>query len=200
MARGRGPNTTPPPRRCDRIRAGTGAAGALLPEQLAGEPETSLRPSVLWVPARRLASCQLTMRARMSARTGRPKIASSSVDLAGFLVLKCGHRALHDLTVPLLFAAARHLALAPRHLPPRPPRSLRPRLPQGPSVGSFRRQVPLPSAWRQRPAGNGASSGTAALDRVAHQHPATFGARHRALDQDQAALLVDRDDLPGSGS
>src|SRR6185437_9355206 len=35
-------------------------------------------PLVLCVPARRLASCQLTMRARMSRRTGRPKIASDS--------------------------------------------------------------------------------------------------------------------------
>src|SRR6185437_14507621 len=37
----------------------------------------SLMPLVLCVPARRLASCQLTMRARMSRRTGRPKISSA---------------------------------------------------------------------------------------------------------------------------
>ena len=35
-------------------------------------------PLVLWVPARRLASCQLTTRARMSRRTGRPNTSSSS--------------------------------------------------------------------------------------------------------------------------
>src|SRR5690348_10507880 len=42
-------------------------------------PWISLTPLVLCVPARRLASCQLTIRARMSRRTsGRPKISSAS--------------------------------------------------------------------------------------------------------------------------
>src|SRR5258708_19153223 len=38
----------------------------------------SLMPLVLCVPARRLASCQLTMRARMSGRTAMPKMSSDS--------------------------------------------------------------------------------------------------------------------------
>src|SRR5437870_4126699 len=50
----------------------------------------SLTPLVLCVPARRLESCQLTTRARMSRRGARPKIASlrsiSPMSLASRLV------------------------------------------------------------------------------------------------------------------
>src|SRR6266568_7990591 len=46
----------------------------------------SLMPLALCVPARRLASCQLTMRARMSGRTATPKMSSlSSISPASWL-------------------------------------------------------------------------------------------------------------------
>src|SRR5258708_3329225 len=49
-------------------------------------PWMSLMPLALWVPARRLASCQLTMRARMSGRTATPKTSSlSSISPASWL-------------------------------------------------------------------------------------------------------------------
>src|SRR5229473_3514414 len=73
-----GPKITAPPRNCGERRLPWRARpvpfwrhGFLV------VPWTSLMPLVLCVPARRLASCQLTMRARMSRRTGRPNTASA---------------------------------------------------------------------------------------------------------------------------
>src|ERR1700722_8544566 len=74
-----GPNARPPPRNCG-TRAEPWRAPPVpfclyifLPVR-----QTSARPCVLWVPAWRLASCQLTQRWMMSLRGSRPKMASES--------------------------------------------------------------------------------------------------------------------------
>jgi hypothetical protein len=54
----------------------TGAARSLLAEHLGAGAGNLGRPLVLCVPCWRLASCQRTMRCRMSARGSRPKISS----------------------------------------------------------------------------------------------------------------------------
>src|SRR5579863_5480504 len=60
----------------------------------------SLMPLVLCVPARRLASCQFTMRARMSRRTGTPNTSSArsmspTSALSRFLIVIFMSLALH---------------------------------------------------------------------------------------------------------
>ena len=79
-----GPMARPPPRNCG-TRAEPWRAPPVpfclyifLPVRL-----ISARPSVLWSPDWRLASCQRTMRAMMSARGSRPKIASLELERAG---------------------------------------------------------------------------------------------------------------------
>src|SRR3984957_17428695 len=74
-----GPKARPPPRNCG-TRAEPWRAPPVpfclyifLPVR-----QTSARPCVLWVPAWRLASCQLTQRWMMSLRGSRPKISSES--------------------------------------------------------------------------------------------------------------------------
>src|SRR6201998_1037701 len=74
-----GPNARPPPRNCG-TRAEPWRAPPVpfclyifLPVR-----QTSARPCVLWVPAWRLASCQLTQRWMISLRGSRPKISSES--------------------------------------------------------------------------------------------------------------------------
>src|SRR3984957_10296737 len=74
-----GPNARPPPRNCG-TRAEPWRAPPVpfclyifLPVR-----QTSARPCVLWVPALRLASCQLTQRWMISLRGSRPKMASES--------------------------------------------------------------------------------------------------------------------------
>src|SRR5579863_5931284 len=74
-----GPKITAPPRNCGERRLPWRARP--VPFCLYGffeVPLISLMPLVLWVPARRLASCQATTRARMSRRTGSPKMSSAS--------------------------------------------------------------------------------------------------------------------------
>src|SRR6185437_7502317 len=84
-----GPKITAPPRNCGERKLPWRARpvpfwrhGFLV------VPWMSLMPLVLCVPARRLASCQLTMRARMSRRTGRPKISSARSMLPTLLLLR----------------------------------------------------------------------------------------------------------------
>src|ERR1700743_1805741 len=74
-----GPNARPPPRNCG-TRAEPWRAPPVpfclyifLPVR-----QTSARPCALWVPAWRLASCQLTQRWMMSLRGSRPAISSES--------------------------------------------------------------------------------------------------------------------------
>src|SRR5256885_5217329 len=74
-----GPKITAPPRNCGERRLPARARPVPFWRQgFLVVPWMSLTPLVLWVPARRLASCQLTTRARMSRRTGAPNTASAS--------------------------------------------------------------------------------------------------------------------------
>ncbi len=74
-----GPKITRPATELRRAQAALARpAGALLLQGFLVVPWISLMPFVLCVPARRLASCQLTTRARMSRRTGSPNTSSAS--------------------------------------------------------------------------------------------------------------------------
>src|SRR3954469_10518298 len=152
-----GPKARPPPRNCG-TRAEPWRAPPVpfclyifLPVR-----HTSARPWALWVPAWRLASCQLTQRWIRSLRGSRPKISSesstepaslpSSVVIFSFIsrtLLPGGRR--FDRSGSFFTAAIGNLELA-----------------------RFRRIL------RQR-----------LLHRVAHRDPAAFGARNGALDEDE---------------
>src|ERR1051325_10758593 len=129
-------------------------------------------PLALCVPARRLASCQLTTRARMSPRTGSPNTSSAnSMSPTSWL-----SRLRTVSFMPRLPLSAR---FPPASLPARAPRRprrwrRRPPRPRGASQGRRERQT----------------VGRLALDRILDQHPAAFAARHRALDHQQAALGI----------
>src|SRR5437667_2204400 len=74
-----GPKITAPPRNCGERRLPWRARPP--PFCLNGflvVPWMALMPLALCVPARRLASCQLTMRARMSGRIATPKMSSDN--------------------------------------------------------------------------------------------------------------------------
>src|SRR5215471_16676646 len=158
-----GPNERPPPRnrlaRADPWRAPPVPFWAyiFLPVR-----HTSARFCTAWVPARRLASCQVTQRCRMSARGSRPKIASDRLTEPACL----------PSSVVILSSISRPLF--------------------GRRVGRFwRRLGPAAVAVRHAElAGLGRILVQRLFHRVAHRDPAALGARHRAFDQDQAALDV----------
>src|SRR3954447_5916792 len=157
-----GPNARPPPRNCG-TRAEPWRAPPVpfclyifLPVR-----QTSARPCALWVPACRLASCQLTQRWIRSLRGTRPKISSesstepaslpSSVVIFSFIsrtLLPGGRR--FGRSSSFFTATIGNLELA------RLRRVLRQRL----------------------------------LHRIAHRNPAAFGAGNGAFDEDQATLDV----------
>src|SRR6185437_1697762 len=117
-------------------------------------------PLVLWVPARRLASCQLTIRARMSRRTWTPNTpSSSSISPTSSLS--------RFLTWSFISLVSRLRRLA---------------------SGAFGRGLArrrLPDRRRE-----GQLLGRRALHRVGHQDIAAGAARHRAAQHDEAALGV----------
>src|SRR6516165_2524693 len=120
------------------------------------------------VPARRLASCQVTQRCRMSARAVRPKIASG--------------RSTDPTAAPssvVTFSSMSRPLTGSRRC--RGFRSSRGRSRRGIRQAELARQRQL---LRRR-----------LLDRVAQHDPTALVARHRALDVDQAALHVGHDDL-----
>src|SRR3954466_3705035 len=157
-----GPKARPPPRNC-----GTRAEPCRAPPVpfclyiFLPVRQTSARPCVLWVPACRLASCQLTQRWIRSLRGTRPKISSesstepaslpSSVVIFSFIsrTFLPGFRRLRR-SGSLFAIAVGNLELAGLR------RILRQRL----------------------------------LHRVANRDPAALGARHGAFDQDQPALDI----------
>ena len=134
----------------------------------------SPRVLVLWVPARRLASCQLTTRARMSGRAPTPKTPSASstvptVSLARLMTSHC----IGIYSLVCTSSAAGSALLSPAPASARRRRRVR-CCGSRPPDRARQRHV-----FRRRP-----------LDRVADQHQAALGARHRARDQDQAALGI----------
>src|SRR5262245_50903745 len=124
----------------------------------------SLRFLTSWVPRSRLASCQRTQRCRMSALGSRPKIASgSSTEPAD---LPSNDTILSSMSGALLVGAL--ALLGGRCL--------------GFAGGGRLRQAEL--------AGLGGILRQLLLHRVGQRDPAALGARHRAFDQDEAALDV----------
>src|SRR6266540_6465590 len=164
--RGVGPNERPPPRK--RLT---------LPEPWRAEPVPfcryiffpvrliSLRFLTSCVPRWRLASCQRTQRCRMSALGSRPKIASGS--LIEPAALPSSDTILSSMSrTPLVggfaFFGGRGLGFAGG--------GCRLRQAEFARLGGILRQL--------------------LLHRVAQRDPAALGARHRAFDQDEAALDV----------
>src|SRR6516162_372766 len=164
--RGVGPNERPPPRK-RLTRAEPWRAEPVpfcryifLPVRL-----ISLRFLTSWVPRSRLASCQRTQRCRMSALGSRPKIASgSSIEPAA---LPSSDTILSSMSGALLVGGFAWFG----------GRGL------GVGLGGCRlRQAEL--------AGLGSVLRQLLLHSVAQRDPAALGARHRAFDQDEAALDV----------
>src|SRR5215471_4183624 len=155
-----GPNERPPPRnRLARIEPWRAPpvpfwAYIFLPVRL-----TSERFCTACVPARRLASCHLTQRCRMSTRGSRPKIASDRLTEPASAPSKVV--IFNSISRPLFgFRLRRRCGRRPVAL-------------RQAELAGLRRVL------RQR-----------LLHRVAHRDPAALRARHRALDQDEAALDV----------
>src|SRR5579859_2960855 len=112
--------------------------------------ETSLRTWILWVPARRLASCQVTQRCRMSARMSSiPKIASESSIEPPFppssLMTSSFIRLLPQLP------ALQRQALQFRWLQRPSPRPAGPRRPQAPQQSQLLRRLRRPAPHPQPP-------------------------------------------------
>src|SRR5580704_8603279 len=121
----------------------------------------SARPLTAWVPARRLASCQVTQRCSRSARASSPKIASgTSTDPAA---VPSSVVTFNSMSRPLVRGRLRRRGL----------RLIGRRGVRQAELARLRRIL------RQR-----------LLDCVAQRDPAALGARHRALDQDEAAFDV----------
>src|SRR6266702_4622506 len=167
--RGVGPNERPPPRkrftRAEPWRAEPVpfCRYIFLPVRL-----MSARFLTAWVPRWRLASCQTTQRCRMSARGSSPKIASGSFtdpDSAPSMVVT-----LSSMSRALPFGGLAFVGGLGRG-----------------SVGCSggRRGV------RQTElAGLGHILRQRLFHRVPHRDPAALGTRHRAFDQDEAALDI----------
>src|SRR5450432_359322 len=125
----------------------------------------SARPLTAWVPARRLASCQVTQRCRMSARASSPKMASGrSTEPAA---VPSSIVTFNSMSRPLVRGSCR-----------RGLRAFGGRL-----CGARRASQPELARCRH-------ILGQRLLDRVAQPDPAALGARYRALDQHEAALDV----------
>src|SRR5215472_605251 len=155
-----GPNERPPPRnrlaRAEPWRAPPVpfCAYIFLPVR-----QTSARFWTACVPARRLASCHLTQRCRMSTRGSRPKIASDRLTDPASAPSKVV--IFNSISRPLFGFRLRRR------------RGRRPVALRQSELAGLRRIL------RQR-----------LLHRVAHRDPAALRTRHRALDQDEAALDV----------
>src|SRR3954470_20310046 len=157
-----GPNARPPPRNCG-TRAEPWRAPPVpfclyifLPVR-----HTSARPCVLWVPAWRLASCQLTQRWIRSLRGSRPKISSETstepASLPSSLVIFSFISRTFLLGSRRFSRSSSLFAIAVGDL----------------ELARLRRIL------RQR-----------LLHRIAHRDPAALGAWNGAFDQDQAALDI----------
>src|SRR5262245_23478801 len=157
-----GPNERPPPRnRFTRAEPWRAEPVPFWRYIFLPVRQTSARFLTLWVPARRLASCQVTQRCRMSGRGSSPKIASERwTDPAEFPS--------KDMTFSSMSRALLLGLLLGRRFGRRSRlRSARVRQPE---------LAGLRGILRQR-----------LLHRVAHRDPAALGAGHRPLDQDEAA-------------
>src|SRR5229473_4698523 len=131
--------------------------------------QISARPFTLWVPARRLASCQTTQRWMRSWRGSNPKIVSDRStepfsSPSRVVILSSMSRSLHRRRT--LTPGGRGFCCTARDA----------------ELAGLRR------LFRQR-----------LLDGVAHRDPAALGARHRAFNQDQAAHNIGLHDLEIEG-
>src|SRR5262249_11556790 len=160
-----GPNERPPPR--NRLTRAEPCRALPVPFWryiFLPVRQISARFLTLWVPRWRLASCQLTQRWIRSARGSRPKIASDSSTEPAALpsrVVTCS-------------SMSRSLS----------GRRLRRRLALG------RRSGPAFVARQAEFSRLRHAVGQPLLHGVAHRDPTTLSARHRALDQDEAARDV----------
>src|SRR5271170_4004860 len=153
-----GPKIRAPPRNCGERRLPWRAWP--VPFWLYGflvVPLMSEMPLVLWVPARRLASCQSTTRASMSMRGASPNTSSA--------------RSIVPTSSALRFLTLICMLVGPR---------------RGRCRGRRRR-------FERRRIGY--VLGARPLGGVADQHIAALGARHRAVDHQEAAHRVGRDHL-----
>src|SRR3954447_1304865 len=157
-----GPNARPPPRNCG-ARAEPWRAPPVpfclyifLPVR-----QTSARPCALWVPAWRLASCQLTQRWIRSLRGSRPKISSESSTEPASL----------PSSVVIFSFISRTLLPGGRRFGRRSSFFTA-------TIGNLE-LARLRRVLRQR-----------LLHRIAHRNPAAFGAGNGAFDEDQATLDV----------
>src|ERR1019366_6761355 len=124
----------------------------------------SARPLTAWVPARRLASCQVTQRCRISARASSPKMASGrSTEPAA---VPSSIVTFNSMSRPLVRGGISRRGL--RRFGGRRRASARQA-----ELARHRRIL------RQR-----------LLDRIAQPDPTALGAGHGALDQDEATLDV----------
>src|SRR5579872_3741080 len=163
-----GPKITAPPRNCGERRLPWRARPVPFWRQgFLVVPWMSLMPFVAWVPARRLASCQFTTRARMSRRTGAPNTASG--------------RSISPTSLLSRFLTETFISLASR-LGSLGRRFRRGGLGLGGLERGRERQLRV---LRELPA----------LGRIADQHEAALVAGDCALDQDDAALGVGGDYL-----
>src|SRR5262249_36330310 len=161
--RGVGPNERPPPRnRLTRAEPWRAEPVPFCRYIFLPVRWTSARFLTSWVPRWRLASCQLTQRCRMSGRGSRPKIASDSSTEPAALPSS-------DMTFSSM---SRTLLLG--------------RLFGGTGAG-IRGRLALRQAELAR---LGRLLRQLLLDRVAQRDPAALGARHRAFDQNEAALGI----------
>src|SRR5215472_12224741 len=163
-----GPKITAPPRNCGERRLPWRARPVPFCRQgFLVVPWMSLMPLVECVPARRLASCQLTTRARMSRRTGAANTASARSISPTSLLSRFLTETFISLASRLrgLGRRVRRGGLGLRGLEGRRDRQLR-------ALGE------LPT-----------------LSRVPHQDEAALVAGDRALHQDDAALAVAGDHL-----
>src|SRR5262245_21395330 len=164
-----GPNERPPPR--NRLTRAEPCRALPVPFWryiFLPVRQISARFLTLWVPRWRLASCQLTQRWIRSVRGSRPKIASDSSTEPAALPSRIVTFSSMSRSVR---GRRRRRRLAVRR--------------QG--AGVVARQAEF-SRLRH-------AVGQPLLHRVAHRDPAALGARHRALDQDEAARHVGLDHL-----
>src|SRR5262245_15175871 len=158
-----GPNERPPPRnRLARIEPWRAPPVPFWRYIFLPVRQISARFLTLWVPRWRLASCQLTQRWIRSVRGSRPKIASDS--------------STEPAALPSRVVTFSSMSRSLRG------RRLRRRLALGRRGRAFALAARQAEFARLRHA-----VGQPLLHGVAHRDPAALVARHRALDQDEAA-------------
>src|SRR5262245_55321522 len=159
-----GPNERPPPRnRLARIEPWRAPPVPFWRYIFLPVRQISARFLTLWVPRWRLASCQFTQRWIRSTRGSRPKIASDSLTEPAALPSR------------VVTFSSMSRSLRGRRLRRRPALGRR-------SLALAARQAEF-SRLRH-------AVGQALLHGIAHRDPAALGARHRTLDQDEAARHV----------